>query len=67
MGFNLEDFLNKTASQIDWHEIDKVKLARCIEYKTKLFQQLGVTPNFLDIEDIKTFSDLLRSKKLVDL
>jgi radical SAM superfamily enzyme YgiQ (UPF0313 family) len=67
LGLNLEDFLNKTGSQVNWHEVDKVKLAKCIEYKTKLFQQLGVTPNFLDIKDIKTFSDLLRSKKLVEL
>lgn len=67
MGLNLDDFLFKRESQVDWYQLDKVKLARAVEYKTKLFEQLGIPPNFLKLENIQTYSDLLRSNKLIEL
>lgn len=67
MGLNLDDFLFKRESQVDWYQLDKTKLARSVEYKIKLFEQLKITPNFLKLENIQTYSDLLRSNKLVEL
>lgn len=66
-GHNLEDFISKYESEVDWYQLDRDKLTRAREYKTKLFEQLGITPDFLDLENIQTYSDLLRSHRLVKL
>lgn len=66
-GHDLEDLINKYESEVDWHQFDKDKLARAMEYKIKLFEKLEITPNFLELGDIQTFGDLLRSRKLVEL
>lgn len=67
LGVDLHQLLNVNESQVNWYELDQLKLSRSIEYKIKLHQELGVSYTKMDIPDeIKTYSELLKSKKLVD-
>lgn len=74
LGFTLDKFMNKKYDDIDWHQLDKVKLQRSVEYKQKVFKVLKVDPiNNYDqkfFDNVQTFSNFLvreRSKKSLEV
>lgn len=67
LGVDIDSILNKKESDIDWYMLDQLKLSRSLEYKEKLFRELNVPYNKMDLTGILTYGELLKSKKLVEL
>ena len=60
LGLPLAHTLNKNLGEVDWYEIDKIKLNRANQYKKLIWQKFNLT--LLPVEPCTTFSDFLRYK-----
>jgi hypothetical protein len=62
LGVPLSSIHNKLFSEIDWHTLDQLKLAKANEYKEKIFRALNVPPLQIVGKPKKTFSEFLKSQ-----
>ena len=65
LGIELDQVLNKSFAELDWNYLDQQKLIRANEYKTRLYNSLNLQAYPESLEDSKTFTELLLSKRLL--
>ncbi len=61
----LDDTLNVLDNSVDWHNLDKIKLKRAVEYKEKMFKNLPIPQIPLNEPDVITFSEWLRKHAVI--
>lgn len=64
-GADMSQVLNKSFGEIDWNKLDRLKIVRAIEYKTKLYDRLGINCDAELYQGFETFGQVLASKILL--
>jgi len=65
LGVDLSLILNRLESEIDWYQIDQLKLRRATDYKRILAEQCGV-PMVIDAPSEPTFSEWIKNRRHLD-